>query len=405
MRYGLADVRNYDSVELARSLDWFAPLYEPRSTARTSRRDDHLGRSAPRPRAAPRGRRRAPSSAADPASRRRVRSGSIASGAVWVARLDGRAAGRRPRRSGAARTDRRDDPGLIRIESTATADDRDRRPRDLRPRLAGRGGRRAPCRSSRIAARSWPCRVPPGGIGLVLRYDPPEVRAGVWRSRLRALAAAVFALTGFRPFRSTRIIARGAWTDPSRRVRIGFVIFTGLPTGQSLRDETLMVHFTCDLCGKDLTASGDPRYVVKIEAYPGFDPTEITEDDLDDDHMEAVSQLLQRDEGLSSEELAARCTRDSGSTSARPATSSSSRTRWARNSSARSTSARTEQRPDRRIAHARGRAPRRRGARPLLGATLTARSKRRLAPGDGAGRLEIESADRRLSGSSARRRW
>src|SRR5947209_13958237 len=66
-----------------------------------------------------------------------------------------------------------------------------------------------------------------------------------------------------------------------------------------------MVHFTCDLCGKDLTSCGDPRYVVKIEAYPGFDPTEITEDDLDDDHMEEVSQLLQRDEGLSSEELAA----------------------------------------------------------------------------------------------------
>ena len=66
-----------------------------------------------------------------------------------------------------------------------------------------------------------------------------------------------------------------------------------------------MVHFTCDLCGKDLTASGDPRYIVKIEAYAGFDPTEITEDDLDDDHMEEVSQLLQRDEGLSSEDLAA----------------------------------------------------------------------------------------------------
>jgi hypothetical protein len=66
-----------------------------------------------------------------------------------------------------------------------------------------------------------------------------------------------------------------------------------------------MVHFTCDLCGKDLTASGDPRYVVKIEAYAGFDPTEITEDDLDDDHMEAVSQLLQRDEGLTPQELEA----------------------------------------------------------------------------------------------------
>jgi len=66
-----------------------------------------------------------------------------------------------------------------------------------------------------------------------------------------------------------------------------------------------MVHFTCDLCGKELTATGEPRYVVKIEAYPGFDPNQITEDDLDDDHMEAVSQLLRRDEGLSAEELEA----------------------------------------------------------------------------------------------------
>ena len=66
-----------------------------------------------------------------------------------------------------------------------------------------------------------------------------------------------------------------------------------------------MVHFTCDLCGKDLTASGERRYVVKIEAYPGFDPTEIKEDDLDDDPMEAVAQILERDEALDPEELAA----------------------------------------------------------------------------------------------------
>jgi hypothetical protein len=65
-----------------------------------------------------------------------------------------------------------------------------------------------------------------------------------------------------------------------------------------------MVHFTCDLCGKDMTTSGEGRYVVKMEAYPGFDPNEIKEDDLDDDPMEAVSQILQRDEGLTSEELA-----------------------------------------------------------------------------------------------------
>ncbi len=56
-----------------------------------------------------------------------------------------------------------------------------------------------------------------------------------------------------------------------------------------------MVHFTCDLCGKDLTASGDPRFVVKISAFAGFDPNQITESDLDDDHMEAISELLREE--------------------------------------------------------------------------------------------------------------
>ena len=62
-----------------------------------------------------------------------------------------------------------------------------------------------------------------------------------------------------------------------------------------------MVHFTCDLCGKDLSASGDRRFVVKIAAYAGFDPTQITEADLDEDHMEAVSELLNREEGCTTE--------------------------------------------------------------------------------------------------------
>jgi hypothetical protein len=63
-----------------------------------------------------------------------------------------------------------------------------------------------------------------------------------------------------------------------------------------------MVHFTCDLCGKDLTSSGDGRYVVKIEAYPGFDPTELKEDDLDSDPMEAVAQILQREEARNADD-------------------------------------------------------------------------------------------------------
>jgi len=54
-----------------------------------------------------------------------------------------------------------------------------------------------------------------------------------------------------------------------------------------------MLHVTCDLCGKELLPGDDHRYVVKVEVFAAHDPSEITEADLDDDHMEAVSQLLQ----------------------------------------------------------------------------------------------------------------
>jgi hypothetical protein len=56
--------------------------------------------------------------------------------------------------------------------------------------------------------------------------------------------------------------------------------------------EVSMLHFTCDLCGKELLPQDDHRYVVKIEVFAAHDPREITEADLDEDHMEAVSQLL-----------------------------------------------------------------------------------------------------------------
>ena len=53
-----------------------------------------------------------------------------------------------------------------------------------------------------------------------------------------------------------------------------------------------MLHVTCDLCGKELCPGRDHRFVVKIEVFAAHDPAKITEADLDDDHMEAVSQLL-----------------------------------------------------------------------------------------------------------------
>ena len=53
-----------------------------------------------------------------------------------------------------------------------------------------------------------------------------------------------------------------------------------------------MLHVTCDLCGKNIRPGEDHRFVVKIEAYAAADPAEITEADLDEDHMEALSQAL-----------------------------------------------------------------------------------------------------------------
>jgi hypothetical protein len=53
-----------------------------------------------------------------------------------------------------------------------------------------------------------------------------------------------------------------------------------------------MQHFTCDLCGKRMHANDDRRYVVKMEVYAAHDPDEITDDDLDQDHMDALSEML-----------------------------------------------------------------------------------------------------------------
>ena len=50
-----------------------------------------------------------------------------------------------------------------------------------------------------------------------------------------------------------------------------------------------MLHFTCDLCGQQLS---DRRFVVRLEIYPAFDPEEIDEDDLDVDHLQAVSEMI-----------------------------------------------------------------------------------------------------------------
>jgi hypothetical protein len=68
---------------------------------------------------------------------------------------------------------------------------------------------------------------------------------------------------------------------------------SGQTSGHRLREGPLfMLHISCDLCGKQIAPLDNLRYVVKIEVFAAHDPSEITEADLDEDHLEAVSQLL-----------------------------------------------------------------------------------------------------------------
>ena len=65
-----------------------------------------------------------------------------------------------------------------------------------------------------------------------------------------------------------------------------------------------MLHVTCDLCGKELCPGHDQRFVIKMEIFAAHDPAKITEADLDDDHMEAVSELLRdMEDGIEDPEL------------------------------------------------------------------------------------------------------
>jgi hypothetical protein len=54
-----------------------------------------------------------------------------------------------------------------------------------------------------------------------------------------------------------------------------------------------MLHFSCDFCGKELLADADRRYVVKMEVFAANDSRALTDADLDDDHLEALSDMLQ----------------------------------------------------------------------------------------------------------------
>ena len=55
-----------------------------------------------------------------------------------------------------------------------------------------------------------------------------------------------------------------------------------------------MIHFTCDVCGKAMSASDHQRYTLEISVRPANPNVELTEEDVDEDNLAKVSQILQQ---------------------------------------------------------------------------------------------------------------
>ncbi len=55
-----------------------------------------------------------------------------------------------------------------------------------------------------------------------------------------------------------------------------------------------MLHFTCDRCDRGLLLEEDVRYEVTIEVKSGYDPMEITREDLKKDFSAEMSRLLRQ---------------------------------------------------------------------------------------------------------------
>jgi hypothetical protein len=205
MRYGLDDVRNYDSVELARNLSYFDSLYERESNsqARTSRREvtwDSVIRSLDRLRGAS---VQAIVGATEPPPGAFSRVERV--GSVWVARIEGspwidatspgtqtslvHAPGRM---SGIYRSDENTRIVIREMFAPGWCAAVDDRPVDV----------------GLYQDTFLEIPLPAGRHRLEIWYAPDEVRVALGLSFF-ALVALVFALTVPGWFRSTRIIADG----------------------------------------------------------------------------------------------------------------------------------------------------------------------------------------------------
>ena len=64
-----------------------------------------------------------------------------------------------------------------------------------------------------------------------------------------------------------------------------------------------MADFCCDMCGKPLLTDSDVRYVLRIEVFAAYDPMELAEDDLAQDHLQEIRDLAERMGRMDPQEL------------------------------------------------------------------------------------------------------
>ena len=64
-----------------------------------------------------------------------------------------------------------------------------------------------------------------------------------------------------------------------------------------------MIRYSCDLCGRNLDAQNDLRYVVRMEVYAAFDPVASDGEEDDRDHLQEVQDILERIEDTQSDQI------------------------------------------------------------------------------------------------------
>ncbi|MDB5353177.1 MAG: hypothetical protein JWN86_4424 [Planctomycetota bacterium] len=218
MRYGLADARNYDSVELLRSLDWFEPLYEPEPgrPSRTSRREirwQGIVRARDRLRLAGVG---AVVSATPPPDELFDSVAHV--GNVWIGRWNPVAqAGFSPI---PGRIDLDLGPDLGQVQWVAETFDP-----GWTAEIDGRPANVFPYLNAFLAVEA-----PPGAKRVVFRYAPGDVKIAAMVSLGAFFLIGI--LAGAR--RNIRKTATEAWKAPARRVRIEITTSARTPRPGSL---------------------------------------------------------------------------------------------------------------------------------------------------------------------------